>query len=110
MDVVVNFVPPGADERWAIWQLHLPEDHTVDGDYLMEVSARCDLNGGQIRNAALLATLLAVGQGSQFVQDRHLDEAVRAEYRKAGAVCPLDAGRDQPASAFQFDDFLQVIS
>ena len=24
MDVVVDFVPPGADERWGIWQLHLP--------------------------------------------------------------------------------------
>jgi SpoVK/Ycf46/Vps4 family AAA+-type ATPase len=110
MDVVVHFVRPGADERWAIWQLHLPEDHTVPSDFLMEVSARCDLTGGQIRNAALLAALLAVGEDSQSVQNRHLEEAIQAEYRKAGAVCPLDTSRDQPASAPQFDDFLHMIS
>jgi len=110
MDVVVHFVPPGADERWAIWQLHLPEDHTVCAVYLVDLSARCDLTGGQIRNAALLAALLAVGEGSPSVQDRHLEEAVRAEYRKAGALCPLDGGRDQRASDPQFDDFLDMIS
>ncbi len=110
MDLVVHFVPPGTDERWAIWQLHLPEDHTVGADVLMEVSARCDLTGGQIRNAALLAALLAVEEGSPSVHDRHLEEALQAEYRKAGAVCPLNAGRDQPASDPQFDDFLHLIS
>lgn len=26
MDVVVNFIPPQAQERWQIWQLHLPEN------------------------------------------------------------------------------------
>lgn len=110
MDVVVHFVPPGVDERRAIWQLHLPGDHTVCADYLVELAARCDLTGGQIRNAALLAALLAVGEGSPTVGECHLEEAVRAEYRKAGAVCPLDGGRDQRASGPQFDDFLHMIS
>lgn len=110
MDVVVHFVPPGADERYAIWLLHLPQDHALSPDTLMEVARRCDLTGGQIRNAALLASLLAVGDGSLAVQDHHLEEAVRAEYRKAGAVCPLDASREQPAAALQLDDFLNMIS
>ena len=34
MDVVVNFVPPAVDDRWAIWQLHLPADNAVHPDYL----------------------------------------------------------------------------
>ncbi len=110
MDVVVHFVPPTADERWEIWQLHLPEDHAVGVDYLTEISTRCDLTGGQIRNAALLAALLAVEEGSAVVQDRHLEAAVRAEYRKAGAVCPLDSVVDQPVLAPQFDDFQSLLS
>ncbi|MCB0231655.1 MAG: ATP-binding protein, partial [Anaerolineae bacterium] len=34
MDVVVNFVTPQAEERWHIWQLHLPEAHSVDQSVL----------------------------------------------------------------------------
>ena len=34
MDVVVNFVPPQVDDRWAIWQLHLPADSAIHPDYL----------------------------------------------------------------------------
>jgi hypothetical protein len=94
MDVVVNFVPPQAQERWHIWQLHLPAGHAVDPIYLEEVAARCALSGGQIRNAALHATLLALDEGSGVVTRWHLEEAIQSEYRKAGALCPLnDNGR-----------------
>jgi len=62
----------------------------VPSDFLMEVSARCDLTGGQIRNAALLAALLAVGEDSQSVPESPPGRSHTAEYRKAGAVCPLD--------------------
>ncbi len=89
MDVVASFVPPQAEERWVIWQLHLPADHAVEGTYLEEIALRCILTGGQIRNAALHATLLAVDDGSGHVRRDHLEEAVRNEYRKAGAICPL---------------------
>lgn len=92
MDVVVNFVPPQAKERWHIWQLHLPPQHQVDAAYLEEVAVRCTLTGGQIRNAALQATLLALQNGRSAVTVDSLTQALQAEYRKAGAIFPLRQG------------------
>jgi len=88
IDVVVEFRPPDAVERWAIWQLHLPSNHAVDHAFFEEVAGECALSGGQIRNAALHAALLALNDGDA-VTTGHLESAVHREYRKAGAVCPL---------------------
>jgi SpoVK/Ycf46/Vps4 family AAA+-type ATPase len=88
MDVVVEFRPPDAAERWTIWQLHLAATHAIDAALLREVASRCMLTGGQIRNAVLHASLLALDDGG-VVTSAHLEAAVQREYRKAGAVCPL---------------------
>ena len=88
MDVSVNFAPPDSTERWSIWQSHLPASHEVNYALLDEVAHRCELTGGQIRNAVLHAAAVALAEGGQ-VSDAHVEEAVRREYRKAGAVCPL---------------------
>jgi SpoVK/Ycf46/Vps4 family AAA+-type ATPase len=88
IDVVVEFRAPDPPERWLLWTLHLPPDHGVDAALLDEVAGRCALTGGQIRNAALHAALLAVEHGGE-VDGGDLDAAVRREYRKAGAACPL---------------------
>jgi SpoVK/Ycf46/Vps4 family AAA+-type ATPase len=104
MDVVVPFLQPQIDERRAIWGLHLPGNHAIDGDFLEEVVQRCAFSGGQIRNAALHATLLAVDDGRSLVRRLHLEAAIRGEYRKAGATCPLDgqvaAARQRGMAAF----------
>ena len=88
MDVVVDFRAPEAAERWAIWQLHLPPAHGVDWSFLREVAGRCQLSGGQIKNAMQHAQLLALDDGGVIRTD-HLEAAVLREYKKAGAVCPL---------------------
>jgi tRNA A37 threonylcarbamoyladenosine biosynthesis protein TsaE len=88
MDVVIEFRAPDAVERWQIWRLHLPDDHEVDDGRLSEVAARCQLKGGQIRNAALHASLLAL-RADRPVGDDLLELAVRREYAKANLVCPL---------------------
>jgi SpoVK/Ycf46/Vps4 family AAA+-type ATPase len=88
LDAVVEFRAPDAAERWAIWQLHLPRDHDVGEPLLNEAAYRCQMTGGQIRNAVLHASLLALDEGSA-VGDAHVGPAIRREYRKAGAVCPL---------------------
>lgn len=110
MDVVVNFVPPQAQERWHIWQLHLPEDHVVDFAYLEQLSVRCAMTGGQIRNAALLAILLAIEDNNGIVSNLHLEKAIQSEYRKAGAVCPLnengEAGEYHDGMKAFFDSLL----
>jgi SpoVK/Ycf46/Vps4 family AAA+-type ATPase len=88
IDVVVQFRMPDAADRWALWHLHLPYEHDVDTYFLEEVAARCTLTGGQIRNAVLHASLLAV-ERARPVGTVELEDAVRREYRKAGAACPL---------------------
>ena len=88
MDVVIDFRMPEASERWSLWQLHLPPGHGVEPALLRELTARCILTGGQIRNSALHASLLALSNGG-VVTSEHLREAVQREYRKMGAPCPL---------------------
>jgi ATPase family protein associated with various cellular activities (AAA) len=92
MDVVVAFRQPDPAERWAIWQLHLPAVHAVDAALLREAAARCALSGGQIRNAVLHASVLALEDGGT-VRSEHLQAAVEREYRKAGGSCPLRGAR-----------------
>ncbi len=90
MDVVVDFLPPEAPQRLRIWQLHLPDTHLLDYRSLEEIARRHALTGGQIRNAALYATLLSLDAGDGMVRPKHVEEALRNEYRKAGAVGPAD--------------------
>ena len=88
LDVIVDFAPPQAPERALLWVRHLPAVHAISAALLEELAVRCVLTGGQIRNAALHATLLALNAGDPL-DDRHLAEAVQREYRKAGASYPL---------------------
>jgi SpoVK/Ycf46/Vps4 family AAA+-type ATPase len=88
MDVVVTFRAPDAAERWLIWQLHLPRTAALDQLLLEEVASRCTLNGGQIRNAVVHASLLALNDGG-LITSAHLTAAVQREYRKSGGICPL---------------------
>ena len=90
IDVTVDFVPPEAKQRLAIWAAHLPKQHTVDPAGLADVARRCALTGGQIRGAALHATLLAIESGGPLGPEQLL-AGVQREYRRAGARCPLTA-------------------
>ena len=89
IDVTVDFVAPDAEQRLAIWHAHLPADHDVRAAMLRDLARRCSLTGGQIRNATLHALLLAVDERTPVTEPLLLD-AVRREYRRAGAACPLD--------------------
>ena len=103
MDAVVRFHLPDVEERWALWQAHLPPGHGVTAETL-EDAARFELTGGQIRNAAVDAALLGLASGGRLGES-HLAAAVEAEYRKAGAAYPrihaaADPARDGALSAF----------
>lgn len=88
MDLVVEFHAPGVAERRQLWQRHLPARCSVDARLLGELAERCELTGGQIRNAAQHAALLALDNGG-VVSAAYLEAAVRREYLKGGASCPL---------------------
>lgn len=104
IDVIIHFPPPEAAERWLIWQHHLPQPSSVSPPLLEEIAVRCALTGGQIRNAALHATLLALSDGGQ-VRDQHLTAALQREYRKAGASYPLRARSVQPGQLARLQQF-----
>jgi ATPase family associated with various cellular activities (AAA) len=88
MDVIVEFSLPTAEERWHLWRAHLPVTGPLDEQFLSEIASRCELSGGQIRNAVVHASLLALDNGG-VVSAADLEAAVRREYLKQGASCPL---------------------
>jgi ATPase family associated with various cellular activities (AAA) len=88
IDVTIDFTPPDADLRWQLWLSHLPPDHQASPALLQDISRRCAFTGGQIRNAALHATLLSY-QREGAVEDQDVVAAVQREYRRTGASSPL---------------------
>lgn len=88
MDVFVEFNTPDAGQRQYLWSLHLPDAHSVSERFLRAAALRCTLTGGQIRNAALHATVLAVDAGEP-VCDTFLAEGIHREYTKMGTISPL---------------------
>jgi len=88
LDVVIDFAAPEAEQRQRLWRLHLPASHQVSDGFMARVVGRCPLTGGQIRNAALHASLLALQDGGA-VGDRHLHAALQREHRKASLPYPL---------------------
>ncbi|MEO0987542.1 MAG: AAA family ATPase, partial [Cyanobacteria bacterium J06639_14] len=89
IDVVIEFSSPDASQRQRLWQLHLPASHTVSPDFLRQAALRCQLTGGQIRNAALHATLLAV-EADEPLRQEFLLAGIQREYTKMGAASPLN--------------------
>jgi SpoVK/Ycf46/Vps4 family AAA+-type ATPase len=92
MDVSIDFPLPDASTRLALWDAHLGPQHAVPDALLQRVALRCALAGGQIRNAALHAALLAIDK-RRALDAGHLQAALEREYRKAGQRCPsFEAG------------------
>ncbi len=90
LDVTIDFGLPEADERRLLWGLHLAADHQIDDAFLEKAVLRCKLSGGQIRNTALHAGLLALRRGGPVTAAEFAD-ALQREYRKAGHPYPLAA-------------------
>jgi predicted AAA+ superfamily ATPase len=91
IDVSIDFNLPDAEQRYDLWRLHLPDaqKQAVSEPFLHEVALRCQLSGGQIRNAALHATVLAVDQQTK-INDEFLKVGIQREYSKIGASAPLN--------------------
>lgn len=106
MDVIVDFRAPDARQRALLWERHLEPGHSISGEILARLARRSELNGGQIRNAALRASLLALEERVPLAE-RHLDEAMRREIRKAGSPPPADdEPRSSPSGVDRFLDSL----
>jgi len=88
IDVTIELAPPDAEARRQIWLAHLPTGHAVTNQLLEEMSRRCTLTGGRIRNAARHAFLLSMQDGRP-VDNPDLVIAIQREYRRMGASSPL---------------------
>jgi ATP-dependent 26S proteasome regulatory subunit len=80
----VSFKRPDTEAREVIWQVTFPED-TPTGDLDYEFLADLDLTGGNIRNAAQTAAVLAADDDG-VVQMKHVVSAVKREYDKLGKL------------------------
>lgn len=89
IDVVVDFALPDPGQRQRLWELHLPSNHTVSTSALRQAALRCQLSGGQIRNATLHASLLALEADTPMC-DTFLSAGIHREYTKMGAASPLE--------------------
>jgi ATP-dependent 26S proteasome regulatory subunit len=88
LDLTIEFRQPDAEQRQRLWQLHLPSNHAVSSAFLNQVSLRCALSGGQIRNATLQAAVLAT-ETQTPITDPCLAAGIQQEYTKMGASAPL---------------------
>lgn len=109
MDVVVRFHRPSFEERWHLWQQHLPPDHAVEPDVVEAAALRYELTGGQIRNAVVDAALTGLDSPDQRLRAHDLASAVEAEYRKAGASSPRERSRPDNGRADAMSAFLGAI-
>ncbi len=110
MDVVVKFHLPDAEQRWRLWQLHVPRENSINPAALEQIALSFALTGGQIRNAAVCATLLAVAGPRSRVSLEDLRNAINVEYRKAGAAFPEEPGAHNGDNAGRLTGFLAAIS
>jgi hypothetical protein len=90
--VVVDFPMPQPKERLAIWQRQFDAAHlSADVDFGF-LATRFTLAGGDIRNAAIAAAVLAAEAGAS-VGMRHLVVGAWRELRKSGRlIAPEDLG------------------
>ena len=86
--VTVEFSPPGATEREAIWAAALPPALPIDGSLdLHGLAERFAITGAQIRDAIVDAAYGAAA-GNGAVTHELLVSAVRRQYDKAGRTVP----------------------
>jgi hypothetical protein len=110
IDVVVKFHLPGAEERWRLWQLHLPQERSLEPAALEQLALGVPLTGGQIRNAAVHAKLLALRASRVPVSLDDVKSAINVEYRKAGAAAMSEPAAGNGSSGGRLNGFLASIS
>ena len=88
LDVIVDLEEPTADERRALWPLHLPPRAPLAPDVdLDRLAGLYEVTGAVIRNACLSAAFMAAAADVAITQQL-LVLAVEREYRKSGRSFP----------------------
>lgn len=109
IDINIDFFLPEADERLQIWRLHLPEDFMAEDHFLEHIATRCEMSGGQIRNAVLYAACMALDEGQVPLAAHHLRLAIANEYSKAGSVSPMAAENGHVGADFRLNRLMAAL-
>ena len=88
--VVVEFEPPGLDERTRLWSQVVPTETPVTDDMDWQwLARRYPLTGAQIRDATVDAAYAAAAN-SRVVTIEHLEDGIRGQFAKAGRTVPAE--------------------
>jgi hypothetical protein len=97
IDAIVEFPPPGPEERRELWRTHLGDHHELGPAAFNQLAATCDFAGGSVRNAVLCASLLARA-AERRIRLPDIVAGLAVEYRKLGRTLPAELG---PATAIE---------
>ena len=86
-DAVLEFTPPGVEERLRLWANHLG-DRSPGHKECELLASYCDLPGGYIRNTVLNAAALQPLNEHPSLHLRVILAALHEEYRKLGRALP----------------------
>jgi len=81
----VRFVAPDLEERQQLWQLMIPRETPISDRLDFARAAQFDMPGGNIKNAALRAAILAADEGVALAT-RHLIAAAEREFTEIGRI------------------------
>jgi SpoVK/Ycf46/Vps4 family AAA+-type ATPase len=87
--VSAEFPAPGREERMRIWELQFPPECLGPDVDLAMLADRANLTGGDIRNAAATAAVLAAGERGPVAM-QHLVIGTWRELRKSGRLVSAD--------------------
>ncbi len=84
---ITHFTYPDEILRKQMWQAIWPEKLYLSDELNFDhLSKQTDLTGANIRNIALLASILAVDDNSEKIDNKHIERAVILELNKTGRL------------------------
>jgi hypothetical protein len=82
---IIYFPVPEKEERLKLWQKAFsPLAQLGDGIDISKIAEKYELAGGAIVNVVRYCSLMAVNEGTQIINNRHLVAGVKREYSKEG--------------------------
>ncbi|MEK9499089.1 ATP-binding protein [Photorhabdus sp. P32] len=84
---ITHFTYPDEELRKKMWRVIWPE-HLKLSDKIdfAHLAKRADLTGANIRNIALLASILAADNNSEEIENQHIERAIILELNKSGRL------------------------
>ncbi len=68
---------------WAIWPEQLRLSNEINFEHLAK---RADITGANIRNIALLSSILAVNDNNEQIENKYIERAIILELNKVGRL------------------------